>query len=234
MLSELQKRLKDQSCLILAYDHLESTQSLAREYACCGAPEGTVILAGSQSQGTGQQGRSFFSPPGTGLYMSLILRPRFSPEAGRFITTTAAVAAAQAIEALSPCSVSVKWVNDLITDGRKTGGILTDTSLSPDSSRMMWAVLGMGINIVPPQTGFPEELTESAGSIFQKNSFDAENSLEEYRDQLTAEILERFLTAYRKYPVDVCSSEYKRRLLDAGELEKYMKRKNNHEKTDDQ
>ena len=98
-----------------------STNALLREKAAAGAPEGCVLIAGSQTEGHGRTGRSFYSPPDTGLYMSLLLRPfRCPAQKARKYTVMAAVAACKAIESLSDRKPLIKWVNDIYMDGKVT------------------------------------------------------------------------------------------------------------------
>lgn len=98
-----------------------STNALLREKAAAGAPEGCVLIAGSQTEGRGRTGRRFYSPPDTGLYMSLLLRPfRCPAQKARKYTVMAAVAACKAIESLSDRKPLIKWVNDIYMDGKVT------------------------------------------------------------------------------------------------------------------
>ena len=151
---------------IRIYPELTSTNDKAKELANEGAADGTVILADSQSAGKGRRGRSFFSPPGSGLYLSVILRPRLTGELASRITSAAAVAAARAVEreaALPEGTVGIKWVNDLYIRDRKICGILTEAALDLESGLLDYAVLGIGINTTP--ISFPEELRPIATSV---------------------------------------------------------------------
>lgn len=142
-----------------------STNTCLKERASVGAPHGTVLIAAAQTAGRGRRGRSFFSPDGSGLYISVLLRPDLPPARAIRITTAAAVAAAQAIEAVFGASPSVKWVNDLYLGGRKIAGILTESAISPAGDRLDYAVLGIGINVTPPRGGFPPEIADIAGAV---------------------------------------------------------------------
>lgn len=148
------------------YSELTSTNDKAKELANAGAVDGTVVIADSQSAGKGRRGRSFFSPPGSGLYLSVILRPRLTGEQASRITSAAAVAAARAVEraaSLPGGTVGIKWVNDLYIRGRKICGILTEAALDLESGLLDYAVLGIGINTAP--ISFPEELRWTATSV---------------------------------------------------------------------
>lgn len=145
---------------------LDSTNRLAARLARAGAPEGHLVTASAQSSGRGRCGRSFISPPDTGVYFSLILRPRLAYEDALLITTTAAVAVSEAIRRLLPgLNPEIKWVNDILLDGRKVCGILTEASLDMESGSIAALILGIGINVYPPAEGFPAELASIAGAL---------------------------------------------------------------------
>ena len=171
-------------CRILVYDHLPSTNQTAREMAADGALDGTVVLAHKQSAGRGRLGRSFFSPDGTGLYMSLILRRDLTAADALRLTPMAAVATAEAIEDMVGHKVDIKWVNDIYLDQKKVCGILTEGSVDPTSGRLAYAVIGIGVNITPPDGGFPEEIRQVAGAILP-----ASDDAEGVRDALVEKIL---------------------------------------------
>lgn len=169
---------------------VDSTNSLLREKANAGIPEGYVILAGQQTGGRGRMGRRFYSPPDTGLYLSLLLRPTHLPPARAVgITTMAAVAACRAIEAVSKQASQIKWVNDIYLGGKKVCGILTEASFGLEDGFLEYAVLGIGVNVFPPREGFPDELRELAGSVFTQPCSDGKN-------RLTAAILNRLMAYY--------------------------------------
>lgn len=156
----------------------ESTNALLRERANAFAPEGTVILANAQSKGRGRLGRSFYSPPDTGIYMSLLLRPvGCSPAESVKVTTMAAVAASRAIETVSGCETKIKWVNDIYLKGKKVCGILTEGAFSIENGSLEYIVLGVGINVYAPSEGFPDNLAAIAGSVFEEQRNDGKNRL---------------------------------------------------------
>ena len=138
------RRLKNRSLRIEYLPVAGSTNTLAKERAAAGEPEGLVIAAGEQTAGRGRMGRSFYSPAGTGLYMSLLLRPKCTAAECALLTGAAAVAAAESVEALTGRRTAIKWVNDVLLEGRKICGILTETALDPGSGRPDWAVVGIG------------------------------------------------------------------------------------------
>ncbi len=168
---------------------LPSTNVAAAEAAQVGAPAGTLFIADSQSAGRGRLGRTFVSPAGTGLYMSLILRPSFPASDVQYVTPCAAVAAAEALEGVSGKSAGIKWVNDIYMAERKVCGILTQASFA-DDGRPDWIVLGIGVNLLPPMGGFPAELRDKAGAVFGTD----ETSVD--RMTVAANIINRFYAYY--------------------------------------
>jgi len=154
----------------------DSTNNLLREMAAAGAPEGRCVIANSQTMGKGRLGRVFYSPADTGVYLSLLLRPgQCSAEQASKLTTMAAVAACEAIEDVSDEKASIKWVNDIYMNDRKVSGILTEASFDLESGYLEYAALGIGINIYPPKTGFPEEIKDIAGAVFRAPRNDGKN-----------------------------------------------------------
>lgn len=169
---------------------LGSTNERAREMAVREAPEGYTVIALTQTSGRGRLGRSFYSPADTGIYMSLLLRPQqYSAQRAAQLTTIAAVAACEAIEKLSGEPAQIKWVNDLYVAGKKVGGILTEASVALENGLLEYAVLGIGMNLLPPENGFPSDIRDVAGAILKESQNDGKN-------RLAAEFLNRFLTYY--------------------------------------
>ena len=169
---------------------VSSTNALVRERANSGGSEGCIILANGQTAGRGRQGRSFFSPQDTGIYMSLLLRPgRESARKAVRITTMAAAAACEAIRAVSGEKAEIKWVNDIFVRGKKVCGILTEGSFDMESGTLEYAILGIGINLYQPENGFPEELEQTARALFESRQDDAKN-------RLVSEFLNRFYGYY--------------------------------------
>lgn len=140
-----------------------STNDDAKQLAREGEPEGTVVVADQQHRGRGRQGRSFASPAGAGVYMSLLLRPQI--ELGRLpqLTLVAAVATAEAIAEVSALPVELKWPNDVMIHGKKAGGILTESVFQADLSPV--AVVGIGINVNTALEQFPAELRHQVTSL---------------------------------------------------------------------
>lgn len=144
------------------FDSLPSTNTYLKALAAQGAPQGTAVLARTQTGGRGRMGRSFSSPEGQGVYLSVLLRPQCRAEALMHLTCAVAVAMTEAVYAAAGVLPDIKWVNDLILGGKKLGGILTELSIAPDGN-VENAVVGVGINCL--QTAFPPELMEIATSL---------------------------------------------------------------------
>lgn len=167
--------MKDQilSCLSPSYpwkEHFEffptidSTNDRLRALAKAGAPVGTVLVADHQTGGHGRRGRSFHSPEGVGIYMSILLRPQCAPTELLHLTCAVAVAMCDAVEASAGFRPGIKWTNDLVFGSRKLGGILTELGFTP-KGEVDYAIIGIGINCCQRKTDFPEDIRDMAGSL---------------------------------------------------------------------
>lgn len=189
---------------------VDSTNTRLRQLADQGAEEGTAILACQQTQGRGRMGRSFYSPGGTGLYLSLLLRPRaYDPQQATDLTALAAVAMCQAMEEVFDRRPQIKWVNDLLLEGRKICGILTEGAFSVESGALEYLVLGVGVNMTAPEAGFPEELAAIAGPLLETGEDDGKN-------RLAAEFLNRFWEGYLHPENRQFVEQYRRRSMVIG------------------
>ena len=182
-------RLRTPGLAVTALENTDSTNTCVRRLAEDGAPEGTVVVAAAQTAGRGRSGKSFLSPAGTGLYMSVLLRPQLAMGDALLITTAAAVAVAHAVERVAAVTAQIKWVNDVYVDGKKVGGILTEGALDLENGGLRYAILGIGINICPPAGGFPPELAPIAGAL-------TETGGEALRAPLAAAVLDEFFALY--------------------------------------
>ena len=149
---------------VLYFESTDSTNTRAKELAAAGAPHGTVLIADHQTGGRGRLGRSFLSPAGTGVYLSVILRPHCPPAQLMHLTCAAAVALCDAVEDTAGIRPGIKWTNDLVYGGRKLAGILTELRLTPEGLAE-YAVVGAGINCCQQIEDFPGELQAMAGSL---------------------------------------------------------------------
>lgn len=147
------------------YDTVDSTNTKAKALARDGAPHGTVLIAGAQTAGRGRMGRSFASPAGLGLYLSVILRPGCKAEDLMHLTCAAGVAACDAVLSVSGCRPGIKWINDLVAEKKKLGGILTELSVDAGTGLVSYAVIGIGINCNHRPEDFPPELRDIAVSL---------------------------------------------------------------------
>lgn len=195
-----------------------STNTLLKERAMAGEPGGTVLIALEQTAGRGRRGRSFLSSPGKGLYMSMLLRPGLAPEKLMPLTGLAAVAAAEAAEKVSGTRVGVKWVNDLILNGKKLGGILTELGVTPGEDTP-WAVIGIGINI-----GFTKDEFEAAALGTVATSFACEGAAVDPA-ALAAALAEAFLateTALQNGDITRYTDAYRARCVTLGKPVKIL------------
>ncbi|MBR0443656.1 MAG: biotin--[Clostridia bacterium] len=196
---------------VAVFPSLASTNATAKQMAAEGAQNGSVVIAEHQSAGRGRMSRSFFSPDGTGLYMSVIVRRSLPAVYSTRLTTAAAVATAQAIERISGRSAQIKWVNDIYLDGKKVCGILTEGGISPDTGMLEYAVVGIGVNIAPPCGDFPADLAEIATSLFKKGQ--APNDV---RECLAAGILNQLMVLLDDLDNPDILDDYRRRCLVLG------------------
>lgn len=143
---------------------VDSTNTRLKALARQGAPEGTVLVAESQYGGKGRLGRSFHSPEGQGIYMSILLRPQSLPQELMHMTCAVGCAMCDAVERTLGLRPGIKWINDLVWDRKKLGGILVEMGLSP-SGGLDYAIAGIGINCAQEKEDFPLELQDKATSL---------------------------------------------------------------------
>ncbi len=143
------------------FDTCESTQFIAHKEAQSGAPDGTVIISEEQTSGKGRMSRPWASAAQKGIWMSIILRPKLTPQQAPQMTLVAAVAVTRAIQEVTGIEPSIKWPNDILVDGKKVTGILTELQADPD--RIKAVILGIGMNV--NQTDFPSDLETIATSL---------------------------------------------------------------------
>ena len=146
------------------FDSIGSTNDEAKKMALAGAPHGTVLIADHQTGGKGRLGRSFHSPEGVGIYLSILLRPNCDPKELMHLTCATAVAICDAVEAAAGLRPGIKWTNDLVCGKRKLGGILTALGLTPQGT-VDHAIIGIGINCCQSASDFPPEIQDMAGSL---------------------------------------------------------------------
>lgn len=161
-------------------DTVDSTNTYCKKLAAEGAPHGTVVVADHQTGGRGRLGRSFASPAGVGVYLSVILRPNVPPMQLMHLTAAAAVAAVEAVHETAGIRPGIKWTNDLVLGKRKCAGILTEMSLQAESGLVDYAVIGIGTNCNHAEEDLPPEvrpiavsLREYTGETVDRNAYAA-------------------------------------------------------------
>lgn len=188
---------------IIVYDSVESTNDLALSLATKReiAP-GTVLVADQQTRGKGRLGRTWESPAGLNIYISLIIRPELEPKDTTMLTVLAAVAGALALQRSCSIPVSIKWPNDLVISNKKLGGILTEVRADPDLVAL--AVIGMGINVNMDYRGLPDIIRHIATSVR------IETGINHSRNEIIIQLLKEFEQCY-----SILKKEGKKPLLDA-------------------
>ena len=188
---------------------LDSTNNTARELATEQSEKSdALIVAAAQTAGKGRMGRSFYSPEGCGLYVTLLVHPECDAAESVKLTCAAAVAAARAIDYLTGGQeAKIKWVNDIYLRGKKVAGILTEGQLSIESGQLEYAVVGVGFNLIAPDGGYPEEIRQRAGAIFEDRAsmpFDVYN-------RLAAQFANEYYRIYPELNPDAFLDEYRAR-----------------------
>lgn len=177
-----------------------STNQDIRALAKKGAHEATILFAEEQTAGRGRMGRSFFSPKGSGLYFSILLRPRGGD--AMKLTAAAGVAVARGVEEVLGLALKIKWVNDLYYQEKKVCGILAEGALLP-SGGFEYCVLGIGLNVAAPKEGFGA-LSDKAGALL-------EHTTDDQRATLAASILDHFFAIYSHLEDGAYMKEYQER-----------------------
>jgi len=148
---------------IYYFSEIDSTNIEAKKHANLGCPEGSIVLAETQNGGRGRLSRSWFSPTGKGIWLSVVLRPPFYPYDAPKCTLMAAVAVTKAIRNVTGVKCGIKWPNDILYQGKKVVGILTEMSAEFDAINHV--IIGMGINVNIKEQEFPAELIDVATSL---------------------------------------------------------------------
>jgi BirA family biotin operon repressor/biotin-[acetyl-CoA-carboxylase] ligase len=173
------------------FDVVGSTQDELRKLAEEGAPEGTLVIAEQQTQGRGRLGRSWLSPAGKGVWMSLLLRPEIPLPLAPQLTLLAAVALCRGIVRVVPLPIGIKWPNDLLVEGKKISGILLESAAEDD--RLKYVVIGIGISANLEADDYPEQLQHRAASLKMLSGQAID------RTELIASVLEQFEQLYKLY-----------------------------------
>ena len=152
--------------MIISYEETDSTNVRARIAALEGEAHGTLITAGKQTAGRGRRGRSWDSPAGSNLYFTLILKPDFAPDQASMLTLVMAHAVAEAIIGVTGLECRIKWPNDIVVNGKKVCGILTEMSV--DKGKIQHVLIGVGVNVGRQE--FAPELADKATSLEQETA----------------------------------------------------------------
>jgi BirA family biotin operon repressor/biotin-[acetyl-CoA-carboxylase] ligase len=199
--AEIKKNLKTKifGKKIYSYRKVGSTNMLGYRLAETEAEEGTLIVADEQTKGKGRMGRSWYSPPRLGLWMSLILRPDIPPFKAPGLSICAGLALAQAIKEMTGIEAKIKWPNDCLIDGKKVGGILLE--LSAELDRINFVIVGIGVNVNHSAKDFSKSLDQTATSIKIKLGKDTS------RLALLTSFLEKFERIYLDFKKNGLSSQ---------------------------
>ena len=192
---------------------ISSTNDRAKELAADGAPEGSLVIAEHQSKGRGRKGRSWFSAPGDGICLSLILRPTMGPAEASKLTLMTAVALAETFSALTGLAVKIKWPNDILIHGKKLSGILTEMSMEMD--RVDYVVVGVGVNVNSPPDHFSQEVSAVASSLF----------IETGKPVSRAAVVRTFLARFEHYYTLVSGNHFRQVMARWKELSDIIGRK---------
>ncbi|WP_458407060.1 biotin--[acetyl-CoA-carboxylase] ligase [Anaerotignum sp.] len=171
------------------YPETDTTNDRIRELALEGAPEGTLAVAEQQTAGRGRRGRIWQAPAESGIWMSLLLRPDIPPTQASVLTLLAGIALAEAIEAVTGMEVGIKWPNDILLNGKKLVGILTEMDCDMESIHSV--TVGMGINVNTKE--FPEDLKDIATSLY------LESGKEFDRAALVGQAMKHFEALYEEF-----------------------------------
>lgn len=192
------------------FDKTDSTNIQARKLADMGAVHGTLVAADRQDGGKGRRGRTWTSPAGVGIWMSMVLRPKISPLSASMLTLVMALAARKGIEEATGLDSQIKWPNDLVLHRKKICGILTE--MSTELMEIQYVVPGTGINV--NQTEFPDEIKETATSLY------LETGVKYQRSAIIAKIMEAFEYYYSKFveteDMSALLEEYNKNLVNLG------------------
>lgn len=213
--SRLHTKVMGRCCI--CYKETDSTNTRAKRLADEGKPHGTLVCAETQTGGKGRRGRSWSSPPGEAVYMSLLLKPRIDPVHTSMLTLVMGLAAARACNKVlrrrlgeKAVKVQVKWPNDLVLEGRKLAGILTELSTEVDYINHI--VTGIGINV--NTAAFPKEIESTASSLYLATGKTFS------RAELTACCMEEFEECYETFlgteDLSALKEEYESLLVNKG------------------
>ena len=199
-LESIDKYLDDQGrqFRVTLHDVIDSTNKEAKRIARrSSSSDNMVIIADAQTEGRGRRDHAFFSPDGSGIYMSFLTRlgNGLTAADSTYLMPLTAAAAAEAIKDISGREAGIKWVNDIMIEGKKVAGILIEGLFSENAADTV--ISGIGINVFEPESGFPEDISESAGAVFRESG--GSRRVEDIRERLSAEVINRFARLYLEF-----------------------------------
>lgn len=153
-----------------------------------------VAVANEQTLGRGRKGRKFFSAKNSGIYISMLVRPKIEVKNCLFITIMSSVAALEAINEFLDTDLKIKWVNDLYLDDKKVSGTLTESVLNSEGNGFLYVISGTGINVFMPEDGFDNEIENIAGALTKRNT-----DIDNIRSKIAAKFIEKFYNYYKLY-----------------------------------
>ena len=201
------------------FEVTDSTNQRIYDFAEKGREEGLLAVAEEQTGGKGRRGRSWVSPPGTGIWMSLLLRPKVEPQKASMVTIVAALAMTKAMEKITGMEIRIKWPNDVVLNGKKVCGILTE--MSAELEEIHYIIVGIGINA--NTESFPEDIQDRATSIYLESGKKVE------RAAFIAEFCVQFEQYYERFlemgNLAFLKEEYESYLINIGREVKIIKKK---------
>ncbi len=202
---DILKHIKTKDINFQLFDCVTSTNDILKQEALSGAKEGTVIAALKQTNGKGRKGRIFISEAG-GMYLSILVRPDAINFDTTLITSATAVAVSRAIEEISGKQTKIKWVNDILINGKKVCGILCESGFCGEQS---FVVVGIGVNVFMPENDFANEIKDIATAVFDNWDLELQN-------RLTAKVIDNFFEVYSPLENKDFLNEYKNRSIVIG------------------
>lgn len=158
------------------FDTIDSTNSYLKSNAY-NKKEGSIVISKNQSAGKGRLGRSFFSPEGSGIYMSILLKPQLDIGDTGLITAMSALAVSDAIKTVTGIDCPIKWVNDIYYNDKKLCGILCEAGYNMELANLSYVVVGIGINVYEPNEGFPKDIANIATALLREKTYNLRNNL---------------------------------------------------------
>lgn len=197
----------DDNVCVEVLEEVDSTNTYMKERAADGADDFSLVAAKSQSAGRGRKNGVFFSPKNSGVYFTVLIR-NIDFTRARFLTAMAAVASAEGIEEVFGSKAEIKWVNDIYIDGKKCVGILTESVTNMELNEIDYAVVGIGINVMEPEGGFPEEIKNIAGACMSKAGG---KTVEDAFNRVVASVYVSLKKIYTHFDKKRLNGEYVRR-----------------------